>query len=663
MMTRPAPSLPPARPLATLLFEQAARHRNTISFAAHAVIFALSVLASFGLAYNFHGISSLFGGLFPRILLLVVPIKVIVFWLMGQFRGSWRYVSLRDLVSIAVASQISSFIIILAYFVFENIARSITGSFLFDPNLQLRQSVFLIDWAATIAFVSGMRVLVRSYYEFIRGGQTEGATRLLIVGAGDPGENLIREILRRPELGYDVVGFVDDDVSRLGHRIHGTEVIGRTHEITDICAEHEVDELLIAMPEAKPRELRAVIDLCKGNNLRFRAIPPMTALITGGVEVSQLRPVDIEDLLGRDPVSLDLDAIGKQLSGRRIVVTGAGGSIGSEMCRQIAPFEPERLILIEQAENALFEIHRELIAAHPQLEIVPVVADICDAARIERVFATHRPSTVFHAAAHKHVPMMEANPGEAIKNNVVGTRTIALAADAVGVEKMVMISTDKAVNPTSVMGCSKRVAEIFVQQFGQTSQVQFVTVRFGNVLGSSGSVIPIFREQIAAGGPVTVTHPEMTRYFMTIPEASQLVLQAGTMGRGGEIFVLDMGEPVKIVDLASNMITLSGMRVGEEIEIVFTGTRPGEKLFEELLIDGEHVTATDHPKIGIWQSRPENWDELRLQIDTLVAAADDSGLDDLRSQMGRVVPEYQPANTTPASSDPAVSEPVSADQS
>jgi FlaA1/EpsC-like NDP-sugar epimerase len=291
------------------------------------------------------------------------------------------------------------------------------------------------------------------------------------------------------------------------------------------------------------------------------------------------------------------------------------------------------------------------------------VADICDAARIERVFATHRPSTVFHAAAHKHVPMMEANPGEAIKNNVVGTRTIALAADAVGVEKMVMISTDKAVNPTSVMGCSKRVAEIFVQQFGQTSQVQFVTVRFGNVLGSSGSVIPIFREQIAAGGPVTVTHPEMTRYFMTIPEASQLVLQAGTMGRGGEIFVLDMGEPVKIVDLASNMITLSGMRVGEEIEIVFTGTRPGEKLFEELLIDGEHVTATDHPKIGIWQSRPENWDELRLQIDTLVAAADDSGLDDLRSQMGRVVPEYQPANTTPASSDPAVSEPVSADQS
>jgi len=632
--------------LADRLFALAARHRDRISFIAHTFVFAFSLLLAFGLAYNFHGLRSGFGGVFPRLLLLVVPVKVIVFGVMRQFSGSWRYVSLRDLFSIAVASQFSSFIIVFVYFLVENVMKAATGSFFFDPELSLRQSVFLLDWAGTIACVSAMRMLVRSYYEFIRGGHADAATRVLIVGASDPGENLIREILRRPALGYEVVGFVDDDVTRLGHRIHGIEVVGRTHELKDICERHEIDELLIAMPEAKPRELRAVIDLCKGYNLRFRTIPPMSALITGGVEVTQLRPVDIEDLLGREPVSLDLDAIGAQLSGRRILVTGAGGSIGSEMCRQIARFAPERLILLEQAENALFQIHRELIASHPAIDIVPVVADICDTARVRDIFHHHRPSTVFHAAAHKHVPMMECNPGEAIKNNIVGTRTIALAADEVGVDKMVMISTDKAVNPTSIMGCSKRVAEIIVQHLARQSRVQFVTVRFGNVLGSSGSVIPIFREQIASGGPVTVTHPEMTRYFMTIPEASQLVLQAGAMGHGGEIYVLEMGEPVKIVDLATNMITLSGLRVGEEIEIVFTGTRPGEKLYEELLIDGEHVTATSHPKIGIWTSRSENWDEVCERIDNLVACADTADAVTIRALLGEVVPEYRPAGET-----------------
>jgi FlaA1/EpsC-like NDP-sugar epimerase len=646
-MPREAPTRFADAPLRARLWQVAAEYRDQISFVAHALIFAISLFASFGLAYNFHGFVSWFGGIFPRLLLLTLPVKVIVFALMRQFRGSWRYVSLRDLLSIAVASQVSSFIIVLAYFLIENIVNSATGKFYFDPNLGLRQSVFLIDWAATIALVSGMRVIVRAYYDFVRGSNSEGGTRVLIVGAGDVGENLVRELLRRPELGYEVLGFVDDDVSRLGHRIHGTEVIGRTHEITQICDRLRVDELLIAMPAAKPREIREVIDLCKGNSLQFRTIPAMSALITGGVEVTQLRKVDIEDLLGREPVSLDLEAIGSQLSGRRIIVTGAGGSIGSEMCRQIAPFQPERLILIEQAENALFQIHRELIAAHPKLDIVPIVADICDSDRIRRVFETYTPSTVFHAAAHKHVPMMECNPGEAIKNNVVGTRTIALAADEYGVEKMVMISTDKAVNPTSIMGCSKRVAEIFVQQFGPRSSVQFVTVRFGNVLGSSGSVIPIFREQIANGGPVTVTHPEMTRYFMTIPEASQLVLQAGTMGHGGEVYVLDMGEPVRIVDLASNMITLSGLRVGEEIEIVFTGMRPGEKLYEELLIDGEHVTATSHPKIGIWKSRAEDWDVLRERIDDLIAQADTATADEIRIGLGGIVPEYQPAGDNP----------------
>ncbi|MCH7814244.1 MAG: polysaccharide biosynthesis protein, partial [Planctomycetes bacterium] len=322
-----------------------------------------------------------------------------------------------------------------------------------------------------------------------------------------------------------------------------------------------------------------------------------------------------------------------------------GGSIGSEMCRQIARFDPECIILVEQAENNLFEIDRELRHTYPDLDIVPCVADICDRTRLRSILARQRPSVLFHAAAHKHVPMMEINPGEAVKNNVLGTRTVADAAVEAKVAKMVMISTDKAVNPTSIMGCSKRVAELYVQQLDGRCDTQIVTVRFGNVLGSSGSVIPIFQQQIAAGGPVTVTHPEMTRYFMTIPEAAQLVLQAGSMGCGGEIYMLDMGEPVRIVDLAQDMITLSGLRPGLDIEITYTGVRPGEKLYEELSIEGEDVSPTQHPKIGIWKNRPEDWEQLCTKLTHLIslADADDEHGDAIRTQLVHLVPEYQPA--------------------
>ncbi len=628
----------------SILSYLASRYRDPIAVVAHAVLFAFSLLSAFGLAYNFHRLSIWFVHFYLPLLCLFLPVKLVVFARMRQFRGSWRYVGLRDLLLIAAASQISSFVIILLYFLIENLSRSYVGRgpFLYEGTT-FPQAVFLIDWAATIGLVSAARVSVRFYYEFTRGGGAGVATRILIVGASDHGVNLLREVLRSPSLGYEVVGFIDDNVSTLKHRIHDVEVLGRTHQVPELCEKYEVEELLIAMPEAKPKELRAVIDLCKGNSLRFRTVPPMSALIEGRVHVSQLRPVDIEDLLGREPVTLDTEAIGAELHGKRIAVTGAGGSIGSEMCRQIARFAPECLLLIEQAENNLFEIHRELLRTHIGLNVIPIVADICDRMRIRKVFGQHSPSVVFHAAAHKHVPMMECNPGEAIKNNVLGTRTVATVAAEVGVEKMVMISTDKAVNPTSVMGCSKRVAELFVQQFNSRTDTQYVTVRFGNVLGSSGSVIPIFRQQIANGGPVTVTHPDMTRFFMTIPEASQLVLQAGTMGHGGEIYVLDMGESVKIVDLAHNMITLSGLRVGEDIDIVFTGTRPGEKLFEELLIDGESVSATSHPKIGIWKSRPEDWDALIRRIDELISTADDALPDQVRNMLQDTVPEYCPA--------------------
>lgn len=608
------------------------------------MLFLLALFSAFGLAYNFHGWQTWIFRLFLPIAAIALPIKLVVFARMQQFHGSWRFVGLRDLVAIAVGSQVSSFFLIGTFFLIENLAHSMTGEVLIDRGANFRQAVFLIDWAATINFVAAARVLFRSYYEYTRGKSSNVESRVLIVGAGDHGQNLLRELLRGGQAGYNVVGFVDDEVANLGHRIHNVEVLGRTRQIKEICNEHRVDELFIAMPHAKPKEVREIVRFCEGNSVKFRTIPAMTDLIEGRVQVSQLRPVDIEDLLGREPVTLDTDAIGAELTGKKIVVTGAGGSIGSEMCRQIARFNPALLLLIEQAENNLFEIHRELIATFPEIDIQPIVADICDATRIKQVFKTHEPSEVFHAAAHKHVPMMECNPGEAVKNNVVGTRTIALAAAECGVSKMVMISTDKAVNPTSVMGCSKRVAEIFVQQFGFKAPTQFVTVRFGNVLGSSGSVIPIFKQQIAKGGPVTVTHPDMTRYFMTIPEAAQLVLQAGTMGNGGEIFVLDMGDPVKIVDLAHNMITLSGLRPGEDIDVVFSGMRPGEKLFEELLIDGENVNATRHPKIGIWQSRREQWDEMIQKTDRLIGAADDSTPAAIRQMLGDIVPEYQPPN-------------------
>jgi FlaA1/EpsC-like NDP-sugar epimerase len=409
-----------------------------------------------------------------------------------------------------------------------------------------------------------------------------------------------------------------------------------------------VDEVLIALPQATPRMIRGLVEQCEGLGVLFRTVPPVTDLIAGRITVSQVRDVDIADLLGRAEVALDEEGIGEQLRGRRALVTGAGGSIGSEMCRQIAKFSPRRLILVEQAENGLFEIEREIRKLFPELDVVPYVADVIDRTRLGTIFSAEKPSVVFHAAAHKHVPMMERNPGEAIKNNVMGTIAVADMAAEHGVGRMVMISTDKAVNPTSVMGCTKRVAEIYVQALNDRVETQYITVRFGNVLGSSGSVVPIFKQQIASGGPVTVTHPDMTRYFMTIPEASQLVLQAGAMGKGGEIYVLHMGDPVKIVDLARDMITLSGLRPGTDIEIQFSGIRPGEKLFEELMIDGENVSETSHPKIGIWRPCLQDWDAVLDGVRRLKALADDSTNGRIQKELRRIVPEYNPGEPAPA---------------
>ncbi len=619
-------------------------HRLTLSVFSHAVLFALAWLFAFGLAYNFklNEENEWFRAYFLPLLVPVLIIKLAVFTIQGLHRGWWRYVSLRDVFSVARAAWISFFCIFLLVFgpVFNPQLLGLPSDFFGHYSDKFPDVVFLLDFATTIALVCGARLGVRLYYEEMRPTADGQVPRLLILGAGNAAENAVREILRMPVMKYSVVGFLDDDIAKRGAQIHGISVLGGLDRLTSVCEDHEVDELLIAMPSASKQQIRRVVDLCQGANIRFKTLPAMEDLIAGRATVTEMRDVDINDLLGRAPVTLDADEIARFIADRIVMVTGAGGSIGSEMCRQVARFKPRRLLLVEQAEWHLFEIDRELRAQQPDFEIVPYVADIADAGRVTAIFENERPQAVFHAAAHKHVPMMEHNPGEAIKNNVNGTRIIADASVRTGVEKFVMISTDKAVNPTSIMGASKRVAEMYIQALNTHGDTQFVTVRFGNVLGSSGSVIPIFKEQIALGGPVTVTHPEMVRFFMTIPEASQLVLQAASMGNGGEIFILDMGDPVKIVDLARDLITLSGFRPDEDIKIEFVGMRPGEKLYEELAIEGEGVARTAHPKIGVWGNIAVDFDMLVRAIDALIAGADRFSRNEIRDALKQLVPEF-----------------------
>jgi FlaA1/EpsC-like NDP-sugar epimerase len=628
-----------------------ARYRLPISAALHGLLFSVALLCAFLFAYNFRFeqateeiVHRWFGQLYLPLLAIALPIKLLVFHFTKQYHGSWRYVGLRDLFDVISSSLISTFLFLGTYFVIENLWVRLYGVPLIDTAPRfLRQSVFPLDFVITIGVVSAAKVVVRFYYEEVRVQSPADQRRVLIVGAGDAGESLLREMLRMRRGRYECVGFVDDRITTGFHgRIHGVDIVGATNQLRALCEKYNVQEVLIALQHASPRTIRGLVEQCEGLNVLFRTVPPMSDVLEGRVTVNQMRDVEISDLLGRAQVELDAEKIAEQLRGRRVIVTGAGGSIGSEMCRQVAKFGPARLILVEQAENNLFEIERELRASHKQLDIVPYVADIVDAARMSVIFNTEKPSIVFHAAAHKHVPMMECNPGEAIKNNVQGTKTIADCAAAAGVERMVMISTDKAVNPTSIMGCTKRVAEMYVQGLNSRVTTQYVTVRFGNVLGSSGSVVPIFKQQIAQGGPVTVTHPEMTRYFMTIPEAAQLVLQAGAMGKGGEIFVLDMGEPVKIVDLARDMITLTGLRPGTDIEIRFSGVRPGEKLFEELMSKGEHIGDTAHPKIGIWKHRAEDWAGVCSGIERLLGMADTAVNGAIKRELMQIVPEYIP---------------------
>ena len=624
------------------------RHRALVSLLIHVLLFSIAFFFAFGLRFNFANFNRWFVPYFLHFLPAMALIKTIVFWRMKLFRGTWRYVGMRDLWSITMATHLSVFCFVVLYFITVNsttLLEYIRDTYPWAPS-KFPDSVFLLDWGTTIGFVCGARLLVRLYHEEIRQVTSAGSRQCLILGAGDTGEALLREILRMRVERYRIVGFLDNDPAKQGTQIHGVPVLGRIAEARSFCERHQIEELLLALPGASQKALRSIVEQCAGMNVLFRTIPAMEAVIEGTVKVSQIRDVNIKDVLGRAQVRLDEAGIRDYIHGEKVLVTGAGGSIGSELCRQISRYRPGKLVLVEQAENNLFEIDRDLQRLFPNMPRVCFVADICDAKRIDRILRVERPALIFHAAAHKHVPMMESNVGEAVKNNILGTQTMADAAKEHAVQRFVMISTDKAVNPTSVMGCTKRVAEMYIQQLRAGSATQFMTVRFGNVLGSSGSVIPIFTKQIASGGPVTVTDPGMTRYFMTIPEASQLVLQAGVMGKDGDIFVLDMGEPVKIVDLARQMITLSGLRPGEDIEIQFTGIRPGEKLYEELSVAGENMGKTTHDKIYVWRNKKEDWPRVRRLMEDLIAHADDQDPGELRRGLMGIVPEFRPETET-----------------
>lgn len=512
---------------------------------------------------------------------IIVAIRLGVFYLMGLYRRMWRYASIHELLVIVGSVTLGS------VFIYTMLLMS--GSI-------LPKSVHLISWLLNGLFVGASRLFIR-VLAYVQHKQSRPLSRTLIIGAGDAGAMLAREVEQRYFDEKKIVGFIDDDPYKIGQMMFGTVVLGSTRDIKNIVHKQAVNEIIIAMPSVSGHIVRNIMQECKNTGCKVKMLPGLYELIDGKVSVNQLRDVAIEDLLRRNPINLDMQQMSRFLTGKRVLVTGAGGSIGSEICRQVANLSPNCLMLLGKGENSVYEIHQELKDKYNELNLLPIIADVRDEGRIHSIFEQYRPQVVFHAAAHKHVPLMEVQPQEAVKNNIFGTKTVAEAADKVRSEVFIMISTDKAVNPTSVMGATKRVAELIIQNLSGKSKTKFAAVRFGNVLGSRGSVIPLFKKQIARGGPITITDPEMKRYFMTIPEATQLVLQAGAMAQGGEVFVLDMGEPVKILDMACDLIELSGLRPYKDIDIKFCGLRPGEKLFEELLTAEEGTKATKHKKI------------------------------------------------------------------
>jgi len=597
----------------------------------------LSLILRFGQdwAEHFYEVKELF---------IYFSISYIVFAILFKlYQRIWRYISINDLFLIAgtVTIAMISSLLYLNFVIKDYIPWSVKA----------------LTWFLSLAFIGGSKLLWRLYCEKIS-GYKRGGERVLIVGAGDSGEVISREIIKRSDLG-NLIGFIDDDKEKIGKRIHNRIVFGSVKEINDVLKKEQIDTVVIAIPTASGKQIKRIVNRIKNKKVKIKTLPGLYELVNGKVSASRIRNVSIEDLLGREPVDLNLEEISGYLKDKRVLITGGGGSIGGELARQICQFKPKSLILLDHSENGLFHINLKLEAkwVGVEMEIVSVVADIRNRDKMNKIFKKYRPEVVFHSAAHKHVPMMEYHPDEAVMNNIIGTKNVVELAERYVAERVVMISTDKAINPTSVMGASKRVAEMVIKDLGSRkteaeertgeskNKTKFVAVRFGNVLESNGSVVPMFKQQIAEGGPVTVTSREVKRYFMTLPEASQLVIQAGAMGIGGEVFVLDMGKPVKVLDLAKQIIRLSGLKLGEDIEIKIIGLRPGEKLFEELLTEEEKsgvLGDSGHKKIFIAKVEEVDREKLEKDIKELERLAKEMDTEGIIRKLQEIVPSYQP---------------------
>ncbi len=584
---------------------------------------------------------------FKKILPFILITKFVCFYFFDLYRGMWRYTSITDLINIIKASTIASLLII--------------SFILFRTRFEgFARSVFVIDWCLTILFISAFRVSVRLYFEYFSNDKfwkvvkqillspfikrVSNRKRLLIIGAGDCAEKIFRELRDNARLKYNVVGFLDDNPVKLGQKIHGIPVLGNIKDIKAVARQARVDEMLIAISSATSTQMRTIVARCKESGITFKTVPGMGELIDGRVTINAIREVTYRDLLGREAVVLDEEEIGSHIKGRRVMVTGAGGSIGSELCRQICRFRPELLVLYEIAESPLYEIELELKQSFSYITVIPLLANIQNKHELEKAIKDYKPQIIFHAAAYKHVPMLELQPWKAVENNIVGSLNLMDAAKKFNVERFIFVSTDKAVRPTNVMGASKRVAEMLVQNRNglSASDTRFIIVRFGNVVGSVGSVLPLFKKQIANGGPVTVTHPDVMRYFMIIPEASQLILQAAAIGKGGEILLLDMGVPIKIDDMARDLIRFSGFEPDEDIMIDYIGLRPGEKLYEELITEGEGIVPTKHEKIMVLKGTGTDQILLNGKINELIQLARDHDGKGIKAKLQEIVPEYEP---------------------